>query len=105
MSVADTKPVDLDLSNPKLKRVVRRNKGTERLTLRALREGMGKTQADVAPVMGIDQGEVSRLERRSDFLVSTLRKYASACGCRLELVFVLEDGRRVPIADPAPSSK
>lgn len=59
------------------------------LTIRAVREGVGKTQVEVAADSAIDQSDVSRLEGRKDFedcLVSTLRRYVEALGGNLELV-------------------
>jgi len=59
------------------------------LTIRAVREAVGKTQVDVAAKSAIDQSDVSRLEGRGDFeecLVSTLRRYVAALGGQLELV-------------------
>jgi transcriptional regulator with XRE-family HTH domain len=63
---------------------------------------MGKTQGELAEALGTDQGEVSRIERRSDVLTSTLRRYAEAIGARCEVAFVFPGGRRVLIADPEP---
>lgn len=64
------------------------------LTLRTVRDGIGKTQAEVARESGIDQGDVSRLEARSDFdecHLATLRRYVEALGGRLELVARFDD--------------
>jgi transcriptional regulator with XRE-family HTH domain len=83
-------------------RIVRKNKGKERLPLHAVRNAFGKTQSDIARALDIDQGEVSRIERRPDVLLSTLRKYAAALGGHCELAFVFEDGRRALIALPEP---
>jgi len=90
----------LDLSRPRLKRVTRARKGLERVSLRTAREALGKTQSEVARSLGTDQGEVSRIERRPDIMVSTLRKYAAAIGARCEVVLFFEDGRHVLIAEP-----
>lgn len=90
---------EIDLARAK---VVRRGpKGVVRLPLRTIREGAGKTQAQVARVLETDQGEVSRIERRSDMLLSTLRKYAAALGatCEVTLVFT-KTGHRIVVADP-----
>ncbi len=57
-----------------------------RLNLRAVRELAGKTQAEVAKAMKMAQGEVSRVERRDDHRLSTLRAYVSALGGELEVV-------------------
>ena len=59
------------------------------LTMRTLREAVGKTQIDVAAASQIDQADVSRLESREDFddyQVSTLRRYLAALGGQLEIV-------------------
>src|SRR5512146_548708 len=59
------------------------------LTLRTLRDAVGKTQVDIAKQSQIDQADVSRLESRSDFedcQVATLRRYVEALGGSLELV-------------------
>lgn len=70
-------------------RVVGRGLKTgHRIPLRSLREGMHRTQADVAARAGIDQAEVSRIERREDVRLSTLKKYAEALGAECEVVFV-----------------
>lgn len=66
------------------------------LTLRALREAAGKTQVDVQEATGIDQGDVSRLEGRSDLddcQVATLQRYIAALGGRLDLVAVFGEKR------------
>ena len=59
-----------------------------RLTLRVLREAAGKTQVDVAEAARMDQGDVSRLERRESFddcQLATLRRYIEAVGGELEV--------------------
>jgi len=84
------------------KRVTRPRKGSERVTLRSVREAMGKTQTDVARALDTDQGEVSRIERRPDVFVSTIRRYAEALGARCDVVLTFSDGRRVLIAEPEP---
>lgn len=54
-------------------------------TLRDLRKARDLTQVEVAAVMGITQDNVSRLEKRSDVLLSTLRGYVEAMGGKLDL--------------------
>ena len=44
------------------------------------------TQKRMAEVLGIGQDSVSRLEQRSDLLISTLRGYVEAMGGRLSLI-------------------
>jgi predicted transcriptional regulator len=66
-----------------------------RLDLRALREGVGRTQAQIARAAAMDQGDVSRLEQREDAKLSTLRRYVRALDGQLELVVVLKTGHRL----------
>ena len=66
------------------------------LTLRALREGVGRTQLEVRESSRIDQADISRLESRESFdeyQVSTLQRYVAALGGHLELVAVFGDKR------------
>lgn len=52
----------------------------EEMTLRELRRARKLTQVRVARALGITQDSVSRLEKRSDLLLSTLRKTVQAMG-------------------------
>ncbi len=56
------------------------------MDLREAREASGKTQAEISAATEMSQGEASRLERRDDFLLSTLRRYVKALGGEIELV-------------------
>ena len=58
----------------------------EEMTLRELRKARQLTQASVARELGINQDAVSRLEQRSDLLLSTLRKTVEAMGGSLSLI-------------------
>jgi len=58
----------------------------EELTLRDLRKALDLTQKAMAETLHIGQDSVSRLEQRSDLLLSTLRNYVDAMGGNLELV-------------------
>lgn len=55
-------------------------------TLKDLREAFAHTQVELAQSLGVGQDTISRIERRSDMLLSTLRRYVEAMGGRLELV-------------------
>lgn len=66
-----------------------------RLPLRVLREIVGKAQAAVARKAEMDQSEISRVERRHDVRLSTLRRYARAFGAKIEVTAVLKTGHRV----------
>ncbi len=61
-------------------------RAAELATLRSLRHAMRLTQKDLAAALHIGQEGVSRLEKRSDMLLSTLRGYVMAMGGELELV-------------------
>ena len=58
----------------------------EEKSLQELRQAHKLTQKRMAQVLGIGQDSVSRLEQRSDLLISTLRGYVEALGGRLSLV-------------------
>ncbi len=63
----------------------------EEMTLRELRLARKLTQVRMAKVLGITQDSVSRLERRSDLLLSTLQKTIQAMGGNLSLVAEFPD--------------
>lgn len=63
----------------------------EEMALEQLRKAARKTQVAVAGRLRIKQASVSRLEQRSDMLLSTLRSYVEAVGGELELVARLPD--------------
>ena len=66
------------------------------MNLRALRESTGKTQEEIAITASMGQSELSRIERRDDHLLSTLRRYVAALGGELEVVAILGD-KRIPL--------
>ncbi len=63
----------------------------EEMTLRELRHARKLTQVRMARELGITQDSVSRLEKRSDLLLSTLRKAVEAMGGSLLLVAEFPD--------------
>ena len=63
----------------------------EEMTLRELRKARKLTQVRMAKTLGITQDSVSRLEKRSDLLLSTLRKTVEAMGGNLSLVAEFPD--------------
>jgi DNA-binding XRE family transcriptional regulator len=80
----------------------------EEMTLRELRRARKLTQVRVAKTLGITQDSVSRLEKRSDLLLSTLRKTVKAMGGNLSLVAEFPDRAPVVlsgIADDGPGLK
>ncbi|MBO9550691.1 XRE family transcriptional regulator [Pseudomonas sp.] len=58
----------------------------EEMTLQALRKQLELTQEGLAERLDIRQGNISKVEKRSDMLISTLRSYVEALGGTLELV-------------------
>jgi len=58
----------------------------EEMTLRELCKARKLTQVSVARELGISQDAVSRLEQRSDVLLSTLRRTVEAMGGTLSLI-------------------
>ena len=70
----------------------------EEMTLRELRKARKLTQVRVAKKLGITQDSVSRLEQRSDLLLSTLRKTVEAMGGSLSLVAEFPDRAPVVLA-------
>src|SRR5438034_4825796 len=67
----------------------------EEMTLRELRKARKLTQVRMAKTLGITQDSVSRLEKRSDLLLSTLRKTVEALGGHLALVAEFPDRQPV----------
>lgn len=63
----------------------------EEMTLQELRQARKLTQVRMAKALGITQEGVSRLEKRSDLLLSTLRKTVKAMGGNLSLVAEFPD--------------
>jgi DNA-directed RNA polymerase specialized sigma subunit len=55
------------------------------------RKAIGLTQTEVAGRLSITQENVSRLEKREDMHLSTLRKYVEALGGELELLITMPD--------------
>lgn len=67
----------------------------EEMTLQELRRARKLTQIRLAKALGISQDGVSRLEKRSDLLLSTLRKSVEAMGGNLSLVAEFPDRKPV----------
>ncbi len=86
-----------ELSAPQRKKVEARAAEliAEEMTLRELRHARKLTQVKMAKTLGVTQDSVSRLEKRSDLLLSTLRKTVEAMGGNLSLVAEFPD--RAPV--------
>jgi predicted transcriptional regulator len=68
------------------------------MDLRTLRESLGKTQGEVARNAEMTQPQLSRVERRRDHLLSTVRRYAAALGGEVQVI-VRVDGRQIILRD------
>lgn len=62
------------------------------MPLDKIRRARELTQVAVAERLDLDQGAVSRMERRTDMYLSTLREYIEALGGNLELRADFPDG-------------
>ncbi len=71
----------------------------ERMNLAQVRRARAMTQATLAEVMEIAQGDVSRLEHRTDAYIGTLRRYVEALGGALRIVAEFPDSESIEIAD------
>ena len=59
----------------------------EEMTRQELRLALKLTQKQMASLLQIDQANVSRLEKRTDLMLSTLRQYIAAMGANCGLLF------------------
>ena len=73
------------------------------LLLSKMRRLAGKSQRQVADVLGIKQPSLSKLEKQSDMQVSTLRKIVKALGGELEVLAKFPKGTvKIDQFDPPP---
>ena len=80
----------------------------EEMTLQELRRARKLTQVRMAKELGIGQDGVSKLEKRADLMISTLRKTVEAMGGSLSLVAEFPDREPVVLSgiaedEPSPS--
>ena len=73
----------------------------EEMSLKDLRKARQMTQQCMAELLGIGQDGISRIEKRSDLLISTLRNYVARMGGELELVARFPDRPPVLLQDLA----
>jgi transcriptional regulator with XRE-family HTH domain len=59
--------------------------------LSSIRQAAGVTQVQLAAAMNTSQGQISRIERQSDMLLSTLSSYLTALGADAQLVVEVGD--------------
>jgi len=64
---------------------------TEMVSLEQLREGLGISQEELASLLDVQQPAISKLVRRPDMKVSTLRDLISAMGGELHITATFPD--------------
>jgi DNA-binding Xre family transcriptional regulator len=74
-----------------------RRAAEDAIALAELRNSRDVTQIELAAQLGITQGNVSRIEGRSEIYLSTLRSYIEALGGHLEITAVFGKDR-IPVA-------
>jgi len=62
------------------------------MRLDGMREARQLTQTQLAEVLHVSQGAVSKVERRADMYISTLRSYVRAMGGDMQIRAVFPDG-------------
>lgn len=62
------------------------------MSLQALRQNRAISQEELAIALATKQANISRLERRADMHISTLRDYINAMGGELELIARFPEG-------------
>lgn len=62
------------------------------MPLEELRNAREMTQTQLAEVLQVSQGAVSKVERRADMYISTLRSYIRSMGGDLQIRAVFPDG-------------
>lgn len=67
-------------------------KELKRMPLQQIRNARQMTQTRLAELLEMDQGNISKLEQRTDMYLSTLRSYVEAMGGSLEIRAVFPDG-------------
>ncbi len=61
------------------------------MPLDEIRKARQMTQAKLAETLGVNQGEISKIEHRTDIYLSTLAGYVEALGGKLEIRAVFPD--------------
>ena len=88
---------DVMATLPKARKKLVEDRAMELATLKDLRHAAQQTQEQMATALGLRQDTISRLEKRSDMLLSTMRHYVECMGGKLELVAKFPDRPSVVI--------
>ncbi len=89
-----------ELTSERRARVEKRTREliAEEMSLRDLRKALKKTQKTVAANLHLGQDGISRLEQRSDLMISTLGKYIRAMGGSLSLIAQFPNRKPIQIS-------
>ena len=68
------------------------NKMISEMDLAELRDAMDLTQESLAETLHVKQASISKMERRSDMYISTLRKIIEAMGGEFKIMAVTRNG-------------
>lgn len=69
----------------------------EEMGLQELRKAIRKSQEQLAKTLNVKQGEISKIEHRTNMYVSTLRDYIKGLGGKLEITASFPDRKPIKI--------
>ncbi len=69
------------------------NRYRAEMAINELREARQLTQESLAEILGVNQSAISKLEKRTDMYLSTLKKIVKAMGGTLRIEVVFPDGK------------
>lgn len=90
-------PTVSEVLAPPVVREARERAGERKQTLKVLRSVRHFSQQALASTMGTSQGEISRIEKRKDMHISTLRSYIQAIGGELIILAKFSDEEVVQV--------
>lgn len=76
----------------------------KKITLSEIRQAVRLTQEELARRLRVDQAAISKIERQSDMLLSTLKRVLGGMGVELKVTAVFPEGE-VPIQFAEPSQR
>ena len=87
------------LSAGRRRKIARRTEAliAEEMTMRELRKARNITQVEMAKTLGVNQEQISRIEKRTDLHLSTLKRSIEAMGGELILTAKFPDGAPVTL--------
>jgi transcriptional regulator with XRE-family HTH domain len=82
------------------------------MPLNQLRKARSLSQEELAEILDVNQATVSKLERRADMYISTMRRFVRAMGGELEIharfpegVFEIDQFGALPSSDDSPAAE